>query len=48
MRVKMLVIQLCMTLCKPMDCSSPGSSVDGILEASILKWIAIPFSRRSA
>ena len=32
------------TLCHPMDCSLPGSSVHGILQARILEWVAIPFS----
>ena len=32
-------------LCNPMDCSLPGSSVHGLLQASILKWVAIPFSK---
>ena len=36
--------QLCLTLCDPMDCNLPGSSVYGILQARILKWVAIPFS----
>ena len=36
------------TLCDPMDCSPPSSSVHGILQASILKWVAIPFSRGSS
>ena len=36
---------LCLTLCDPMNCSSPGSSVHGILQARILEWVAIPFSR---
>ena len=40
-----LVIQLCPTLCFPMDCSLPGSSTHGILQARILEWAAIPFSR---
>jgi len=35
-------------LCNPMDCSPPGSSVHGILQARILKWVAIPFSRESS
>ena len=35
------------TLCNSVDCSSPGSSVHGILQARILKWVAIPFSRWS-
>ena len=39
--------QSCLTLCDPMDCSPPGSSVQGILQAGILEWIAISFSRRS-
>ena len=38
----MLVAQLCPTLCDPMDCSLPGSSVCGILQARILEWVAIP------
>ena len=40
-----LVIQPCPTLCDPMDCSPPGSSIHGILQARILEWVAIPFSR---
>ena len=39
-----LVAQFCPTLCDPMDCSPPGSSVHGILQARILDWVAIPFS----
>ena len=38
----MLVVQSCLTLCDPLDCSPPGSSVHGILHATILKWVAIP------
>ena len=34
----------CVQLCNPMDCSLPGSSALGILQARILEWIAIPFS----
>ena len=41
----MLVTQACPTLCDPVDCSPPGSSVHGILQARILEWAAIPFSR---
>ena len=37
----LLVAQSCMTLCDPTDCSSPGFSVLGILQARILEWIAI-------
>ena len=44
----MLVAQSCRTLCSPMDYSLPGSSVRGILQARILEWAAIPFSRGSA
>ena len=39
------VAQSCPTLCDPMDCSPPGFSIHGILQARILEWIAIPFSR---
>ena len=39
-----LVTQSCPTLCDPMDCGPPGSSVRGIFQARILEWIAIPFS----
>ena len=37
-------LQLCLTLCDPMDCSVPGSSVHGILQARILEGVAICFS----
>ena len=43
--VCVLVIQSCLTECHPMDCILPGSSVHGILQARILEWVAIPFSR---
>ena len=39
------VAQSCPTLCNPMDCSLPGSSVHGTLQARILEWVAISFSR---
>ena len=42
------VTQSCPTLCHPMDCSPPGSSVHGVLQAKILGWVAIPFSRGSS
>ena len=42
------VAQLCPTLCDPMDCSLPGSSVHGIFQARILEWVAIFFSRGSS
>ena len=47
MYICMLVAQLCLTLSDPMDDSQPGSSVHGILQASILEWVAMPFSRGS-
>ena len=37
-------LQLCPTLCDPIDSSPPGSSVPGILQARTLEWVAIPFS----
>ena len=40
--------QLCPTLCDPMDCSPPGSSVHGISQARILEWVAIFYSRESS
>ena len=43
--VVVLAAQSCPTLCDPMDCSPPVSSVHGILQARILEWVAIPFSR---
>ena len=42
------VTQSCPTLCDPMDCSLPGSSLHGILQARILEWVAISFSRGSS
>jgi len=48
MSMCVLVAQSCLTLCNPMDCSPPGSSVHGILQARILEWVAIPFSRGSS
>ena len=43
MEMKVLVTQLCLTLCDPMDCSLPGSSVHGFLLARILECVAILF-----
>ena len=40
--------QSCQTLCDPLDCSLPGSSVHGILQASILEWVVISYSRGSS
>ena len=42
------VIQSCLTLWDPMDCSPPGFSVHGISQTRILEWVAIPFSRESS
>ena len=42
------VAQSCLTLCDPMDCSPPGSSVRGILQARILEWVAMPATRGSS
>ena len=41
------VVQLCPTLCNPMDCSLPGFSVHGIFQARALEWGAIAFSYES-
>ena len=43
-----LVMQSCPILCDPMDCSPPGPSVHRILQARILEWVVILFSRRSS
>ena len=43
-----LLIKSCIQLfCNPMNCSPPSSSVHGIIQAGILEWVAIPFSRGS-
>ena len=44
----MIVTNLCLILCDPMNCSPPGSSAHEILYARILEWVAIPFFRRSS
>ena len=41
------VAHSCLTLCDPMDCSLPGSSLHGILQARVLEWVAISFSSLS-
>ena len=46
--VEVLVTQLCPPLCDPIDYSPPGSTVHGILQARILEWVAISFSRGSS
>ena len=47
LEVKVLIVQLCLTICNSMHCSPQGSSVHGILRARILEWIAILFSKGS-
>ena len=47
-KVKVFVTQSCLTLCDPMDCSLPASSVHEILWARILEWVAMPSSRASS
>ena len=44
MKVRVLFPQSCPTLCNPMYCTWPGSSVHGVLQARMLEWVAIPFS----
>ena len=48
MKVKVSFMQLCLTLCDPLACSPPASSVHGILQARILEWVVMPFSRGSS
>ena len=48
MCVCVLVAQLCLTLCDTKNCSLPGSSAHGILQARILEWVAILFSMGSS
>ena len=40
------VVQSCLTLCNPIDCSPPGSSIHGIFQARVLEWVAIAFSEK--
>ena len=47
-KVKVSVTQFCPTVWQYMDCSSPGSSVHGILQARILEWVATSYSRGSS
>ena len=47
-KVKVLVTQSCPTLCNPKNCSLPGSSVHGILQARKLEWVAVTFSSGSS
>ena len=47
-KLKLLVAQSCLTLCNPMNCSPPGSSVHGILQARILEWVASPSPGKSS
>ena len=45
MCVLCLVVQLCLTLCNPLDCSPPDASVCGSLQTRILEWVAVSSSR---
>ena len=47
-KCEMSVTQFCLTLCDPMDYSTTGFSVYGILQARILEWVAVPFSKGSS
>ena len=47
-KAKVLATQSFLTLCDPLDCSLPGSSVHRILQTRRLEWFAIPFSRGSS
>ena len=46
--VVVLFTKLCLALCDPTNCSLPGSSIHGILQARVLEWVAISFSRGSS
>ena len=46
--VKLLVTESSPTLCSPMDCSLPDSSAQGILQARLLEWVAMAFSREGS
>ena len=48
LKVKVLAAQSCLTFCNPMDCIPPGAFVHGILQARILEWVPIPFSKGSS
>jgi len=48
MELESEVAQSCPTLCDPMDCSLPRSSIHGILQARVLEWVAFSFSRGSS
>ena len=46
--IRIQLLQSCLTLCNPMDCSPLGFSVHGILQSRILEWVAMPSSRGSS
>ena len=46
--MKVIAVQSYLTLCDPVDCRLPGSSVHEILQARMLEWVAISFSRGSS
>ena len=43
-----MLLQSCLTLCNPMNCSPLGSFVQGIFQARILEWVAVPFCKGSS
>ena len=45
LRTRAQSLQLCLTLCDPMDYSPPGSTVRGILQTRTVEWVAVPSSR---
>ena len=47
-KLQVVCAQSCPTLCDPLNCSLPGSSIRGILQARIMEWVAISFSRGSS
>ena len=46
--IKCYFAQSCPTLCDPMDCNPPVSSVHGVLQARVLRWVAVPFFKGSS
>ena len=48
LKVKVLVAQLCPNVWEPVDCSPPGSSLHGILQARILEWVAVSYPKESS
>ena len=46
--IRAKLLQLCLTLWDPLDCSLPGTFVHGVLQARVLEWFTLPFSRGSS